>query len=369
MAKTTAAPDEQYDIIDFEKLAVDIVAPNPLNPRPRFHLGDDDPEILALRTSIETEGQHRPCAVYELMGHWERPDSPGRYVLLQGERRWMAVSGSTKVQTLKCVIHPAPVSLAQELELLSVEDAHRLSWQAFYEMRHAVHIAEVYGVSVAHVDIANKTGLTMDQLRIAERLFKLDSSVLELVEAYEKTMYAQRKSGARPARSRLVGPGRKAIEFTPRKGALVYDIFEALRTNLTLSVQGLDDADLQMRIATWATNGASTEDLERLLSSIRSCGENPPPGMLAKVHAMVKDPTSAVRGAIKGLGNSRLEDLATLTRRGEVLAKQAAKLTKHGDQFGHDPKLLAEIRTSLLTTIRSFERLERIVGERQSEVN
>ena len=355
----------RYDIIGMSELALANILPNLENPRPSFHLNEEDPELLALSESILTEGLHRPILVYELLGHYAMEDKPGHFVLLQGERRFRA-SGLAGLDTIKANIARTPRNKAEELELLSVEDAHKLPWQPYFEMVHAAHLAECYGVPIKHPDIANKTGLTMDQLSIAEKVFSLVPIVQDMVAEYEKMMYEQRVSGKRKRNGRLAGSGRKLMEFTPLKASICWDIFTALREHMTLTVKEYSDEELQLRIATWATNGANADDLSTFLQTVRqSSGANAEPGMVSKVHLILKDPSQiAVKTIMKTIGNSTVVRLSSISTRMMKNGRDAVQIAKKVDQFGTDVDVLEEVHSKLIQSIRNAEKLERAVSDR-----
>lgn len=360
---------KKYEIIDLIEVPLDDISPNPLNPRPAFHLSDDDPELLSMAASIATEGLHRPAMIYELVGHYEQKDAPRKFVLLQGERRWRA-SKLAKVGSLKANLHRVPQDKAEELELLGIEDAHKMPWQQFFEMRHAKALADTYGVSVAHADIVNKTGLSMDQLRTAEKIFSLEPEIQALCAAYEEEVYSQRVSGKRKGskagRVRLSGTG--VSEFTTTKAALTWDIFCALREHLTIMVKDYDDVELQKRIATWACNGASTDDLSGFNQAIRQAGEHAPTKMLTRVHNLLKNPESSVKASVNALGMSQVQKLNIFLNKLEQLTKDAVTLTRKADQLGHNPGKLNETRLAIVSTVRELERMERAVSDRIAEL-
>lgn len=354
----------RYDIIGLEDIPLDQILPNLLNPRPPFHLVEDDPELIALSESIMTEGQHRPILVYELVGHYAMEDKPGCYVLLQGERR-LCASKLAKKDTIKANIARVPESKAAELELLSVEDGHRLPWQPYFEMLHAATLAEEYGIPIRHANIAAKTGLSMEQLGIAEKVFALVPSVQNMVADYEKAMYEQRVSGKRKKHSRLAG-NRSVLEFTPLKASIVFDIFQALREHMTLTVKEYSDAELQERIAMWATNGATTDELSTFLQTVRqSSGSHAEPGMVSKVHLILKDPSQvAVKAIMKTIGNSTVVRLGAISKRAMKDGRDADRIAKKSDNFGTDVEALEEFEAQLRHAIRNLEKLERAISDR-----
>jgi hypothetical protein len=365
-AATLENPAQKYEIIDYAELPVSHVTHNPRNPRPSFHLEDDDPELAAMADSIKVEGQHRPVLAFELIGHYEYPDKPGFFMLLQGERRWRSCN-IAEVENIKTNIIRTPKNLVEELELLGIEEAHKLPWQPFFEMQHAKTLADAYGITVRHANIANKTGLTLDQLRQAEKIFALEPEIQQMLAEYEKEMYLQRIQGKRKKSGRITGRGVRVNEFTITKAATVYEIFLALRENLTLTVAEFNDLDLQKRIATWATAyGTSTDDLSLFLQALRQVGTNPPPGMIAKVHNLVQNPDAGVKLMVNTMGNGLLNRLNNLSGRAEKLGKDSRVLSGRAEQFGHDEEILGRIQKQLMVASREIDRLERAVADRIS---
>src|SRR5687768_10776904 len=80
-------PETEEQAPELRRVAVDLIRPNPDQPRTRF-----DPETISeLAHSIETAGVVQPLIV--------RPLSSGQYELVAGERRWRAAqeAGLTEV--------------------------------------------------------------------------------------------------------------------------------------------------------------------------------------------------------------------------------------------------------------------------------
>jgi hypothetical protein len=179
-------------------------------------------------------------------------------------------------------------------------------------------------------------------------------------------MYQQRVSGKRKRSGRLAGEGRKALEFTPLKASIVWDIFNALREHMTLTVREYSDTELQERIATWAVNGASVDDLSTFLQTVRqSSGSHAAPGMVSKVHLILKDPSQvAVKTIMKTLGNSTVVRLSATAKRLMNDGRNAVGLAKKVDSFGTDVEVLEEIQSQLIQAIRNAEKLEKAVSDR-----
>ena len=77
-APATLDTTRQYEILDLIDIPVASIVPNPLNPRPDFHLAESDPELLALgQIATLPEASHppvqRPLWLLQLC---KRPPSP-----------------------------------------------------------------------------------------------------------------------------------------------------------------------------------------------------------------------------------------------------------------------------------------------------
>src|SRR6202171_6433260 len=70
--------DPASAVEEFRQVAVELISPNPRQPRRRF----DDAALAALAASMETRGLLQPVLV--------RPLPDGRFELIAGERRWRA---------------------------------------------------------------------------------------------------------------------------------------------------------------------------------------------------------------------------------------------------------------------------------------
>ena len=73
------APTEGAEPVpELRRLPVDLIAPNPLQPRKAF----DEEALIALAESVKERGVVQPVLV--------RPSPGGTYELVAGERRWRA---------------------------------------------------------------------------------------------------------------------------------------------------------------------------------------------------------------------------------------------------------------------------------------
>lgn len=359
---------QKYEILSYLDVPTHRVIPNTMNPRPSFHLSDDDPNLVKLGDSIRSEGQHRPGLIYEQVGHWSLPDKPGHYVILQGESRWRGcqIAG---VDTYRALLVPTPKSELEEFEWLGIEESHKRDWGLFFVLRFAWQLAEKRNLPVVHADIATLTGLTLGQLRLAHKISQLAPEVQGLVAEYEEMMYETSINGRRPKHARLRGSGVRTKEFTPHKAGLVYDIFSEMRANLHNLVREYDDATLQAKIASFATRGASHDDLENLLSAIRSYATEMPPGLLTQIADLLEDDQRKVRDVTRAVGHTQANKLIRLTNKLDSIITEANRLTKSANQLGTDPERLSEVALKLLHASQALNALERSVTDRRSALS
>lgn len=343
------------------EVPTDHVIPNPYNPRPKYMLAPDDPKLQAMMTSIEHKGQLLPGMVFEQVGHWELPDRPGHYVLLQGERRWRCCM-ALKREAYRAIVIQTPQSREEEMALLCADDAHREPWlnSTYAGMAHVWAYAQSQGLSIKSSEIMDELGLTPAVARDADRIFRLDERIHSLVGEYEQALYESRERGDRAANGRL----RMMGEFTRGKAALIYDIYYEIKRRFPTTVDSIVDADdpdydLQRRIAQSVTQGGSShDDLESLLGMIRGIKnefDNLP--LVQEVERLLRNPGAArsVRRAVRVTGNAELKRLTrAINHMGKVntaLKPLAAKRGEPIKETGTDLTVLMEAKSALMETM------------------
>ena len=153
---------------ELRELPVDLIKPNPGQPRTKF-----DPEALtALAESIETSGIVQPLLV--------RPLHDGSYELVAGERRWRAAqqAGLTKV--------PAVVrdqAEAERLQAALIENMVREDLNPVEEAKACAALVEDLGLTKE--DLARRVGRSRPAVSNLIRLLELPDETLELLEAGE----------------------------------------------------------------------------------------------------------------------------------------------------------------------------------------
>lgn len=159
----SVAPRE--DAEDFREVPVDLIVPNPRQPRQSF----DEESLLALADSIRARGVLQPVLV--------RPCSDGRYELIAGERRWRAAR-MADVESIPALIRRHDD--AASLEIALIENMAREDLNPVEEARACVALVEELGLSREEV------GLRVGRSRVAVsnliRLLDLPDEALELLE-------------------------------------------------------------------------------------------------------------------------------------------------------------------------------------------
>ena len=150
---------------ELRELPVELVKPNPKQPRTRF-----EPDALAaLAASIETSGVVQPLLVQPL------PD--GSYELIAGERRWRAAqqAGLAKV--------PAIVrdsERAERLQVALIENMVREDLNPVEEARACAALVDDLGLSKE--ELARRIGRSRPAVSNLIRILDLPDEALELLE-------------------------------------------------------------------------------------------------------------------------------------------------------------------------------------------
>ncbi len=156
---------EAGDLGELLELPVELIKPNPNQPRTRF-----EPEALAgLAASIETSGVVQPLLV--------RPLHDGGYELIAGERRWRAAqqAGLEKVPAI------ARDSVqAERLQVALIENMVRENLNPIDEARACAALVEELGLTKE--ELAKRLGRSRPAVSNLIRLLELPDEVLELLE-------------------------------------------------------------------------------------------------------------------------------------------------------------------------------------------
>ena len=105
LAAILAVSDREAEAEELRQLPVDLIIPNPDQPRRRF----DEQSLVALSESIKERGVLQPVLV--------RPLPAGTYELIAGERRWRA-AGLAGLETMPAIIRADTTATTLELALI-----------------------------------------------------------------------------------------------------------------------------------------------------------------------------------------------------------------------------------------------------------
>jgi len=161
-----SARDEQ----GLRDVAVELIAPNPNQPRRHF----DEDALAALSESIRARGLLQPVVV--------RPLAGGTYELVAGERRLRAAR-LAGLETLPALVRDTEEG--ERLELALAENMAREDLNPIEEARACATLVEDLGLTKE--DVGRRVGRSRVAVSNLIRLLDLPDEVLELVEADELT--------------------------------------------------------------------------------------------------------------------------------------------------------------------------------------
>jgi len=158
-------PRSQKGAEGFREIPLDLIRPNPRQPRRAF----DEGALAELADSIRTHGIITPLIV--------RPRPGGGYYLIAGERRWRAAQ--------RAGLHEVPVVVqdveeAAALERALVENLQRADLGPLEEAAAYQRLADEYGLT--QDQIAERVGKDRSTVANAIRLLKLPPPVRQMVE-------------------------------------------------------------------------------------------------------------------------------------------------------------------------------------------
>jgi ParB family chromosome partitioning protein len=157
--------DPDSAVEEFRQVAVELIFPNPRQPRRHF----DDAALSGLASSMETRGVLQPVLV--------RPLPDGRFELIAGERRWRAAQ-IAGLETIPALVRARDD--ADSLELALIENMAREDLNPVEEARACAALVEELGLSREEV------GLRIGRSRVGVsnlvRLLDLPDEALELLE-------------------------------------------------------------------------------------------------------------------------------------------------------------------------------------------
>ena len=155
----SVAPKDEAE--EFRELPVDLIEPNPSQPRRTF----DEEALLALAGSIRLRGVLQPVLV--------RPIPAGRFELIAGERRWRAARAAG-MATLPALVRD--VEDRESLLLGLVENVAREQLSAVEEARAYASLVDEFELSLG--DVADRVGRSKPAVSNRLRLLDLPEEVL-----------------------------------------------------------------------------------------------------------------------------------------------------------------------------------------------
>jgi ParB family chromosome partitioning protein len=159
-------PRSKADEPGLRELALDLIKPNPRQPRRDF----DEDALLALAESIRSRGLLQPIVA--------RPLAGGTFELVAGERRLRA----SKLAGLERI--PAVVREAEDwerLDLALAENMARVDLNPVEEARACAMLVEDLGITKG--EVGRRVGKSRVAVSNLIRLLELPDEVLELIEA------------------------------------------------------------------------------------------------------------------------------------------------------------------------------------------
>jgi ParB family chromosome partitioning protein len=170
LAAILSVSDQPGDTDELRELAVELIEPNPNQPRTVF----DDDALTSLSDSIAANGVLQPVLVRPLPG--------GRFELIAGERRWRAakLAGLEKVPALV-----RERDDAASLELALVENMARQDLNPIEEARACAALVEELGLT--REEVGRRVGRSRVAVSNLLRLLDLPDEAVGHIEAGDLT--------------------------------------------------------------------------------------------------------------------------------------------------------------------------------------
>ncbi len=151
---------------DLRDVPVELIKPNPHQPRRRF----DDDALVALAESMRVRGVLQPVLVRPVVG--------GTYELVAGERRWRAAQ-MAGFETIPAVVQERDD--ADSLEIALIENMAREDLNPVEEARACSMLVDELGLT--REEIGRRVGRSRVAVSNLMRLLDLPDEVLDLLEA------------------------------------------------------------------------------------------------------------------------------------------------------------------------------------------
>src|SRR4051812_7582147 len=165
LAAILSVSEGEHDGAELRELHVDLVAPNPEQPRKRF----DDEALQALADSVKERGVLQPVLV--------RPRPGGTYELVAGERRWRAAR-LAGLETMPALVQQRDDGASLEAAL--VENMAREDLNPVEAARAVAALVEELGLT--REEVGRRVGRSRVAISNLLRLLDLPDEALALVE-------------------------------------------------------------------------------------------------------------------------------------------------------------------------------------------
>jgi ParB family transcriptional regulator, chromosome partitioning protein len=151
---------------DLRDLPVELIRPNPKQPRKRF----DDDALTALAASLTDRGVVQPVLV--------RPLAGGTYELVAGERRWRAAQ-IAGLETIPSIVREHDD--AASLEIALIENMAREDLNPVEEARAVAALTEELGLT--REEVGRRVGRSRVAISNLVRILDLPDEALHLIES------------------------------------------------------------------------------------------------------------------------------------------------------------------------------------------
>jgi ParB family chromosome partitioning protein len=194
------------DIGDLQELPVELIKPNPKQPRTRF----DEEALAGLASSIKSSGVIQPLLV--------RPLPDGSYELIAGERRWRAAR-EAGLEKVPAIIRDS--EQAERMQVALIENMVREDLNPVEEARACAALVEDLGLSKE--ELAQRIGRDRSTVSNLIRLLELPDEAIALLESgkltggHGKALLAAPGNDARRRLARAAASGGWSVRETERK--------------------------------------------------------------------------------------------------------------------------------------------------------